>query len=468
MKKETKADSAQTQNPTLSAGGEDRVQLPANTQKTQLKPAGRNRQENLFSRNIIAAIDIGSSKVVCFIAEIKSHGTIEVIGIGHQASKGVKAGVVIDLKAAETAVAHAVEAAETMAKGHLQGQPIRSVFVNVPGGQTLSHRLPVNVKISGHEVSERDVRNALSQSRNVTVQGRDELIHVIAAQFSIDKQKGIAEPVGMTGQSLDVILSPVTAMLPTTRNIATVLHHNHIEIDGYCATPYAAGLATLVEDEKNLGCTVIDMGGGSTNIGVFYEGKLIYTSAVALGGHHVTSDIAIGLTTSLADAERIKTLYGAAQSTLMDDTATIDVPPVGEEEHSQPNYVPKSYLSGIIQPRIEETFEHVRAKLVDHGIDKYAGRRVVLTGGASQLPGLTEIAKLILDKQVRLGRPQKIKGLAEATGGPAFSAAAGLLHYAAEHAEEIPRVQQNYGFNFSIGASGNVLQKVTHWLKENW
>ncbi len=444
------------------------VQLPANSQKTTLKPAVRSKQENLFSRNIIAGIDIGSSKIVCFIAEIKSHGTIEVIGIGHQASRGVRAGTIIDLKACETAIAHAVEAAELMAKSHLQGQPIKSVFVNVAGQHTLSHRLPVNVRISGHEVSDRDVRNALAQSRNVAVAGRDELIHVIAANFSIDKQKGILEPIGMTGQSLDVILSPVTAMMPVTRNIANVMHQNHLEVEGYCASSYAAGLATLVEDEKNLGCTVIDMGGGSTNIGVFSEGKLVYTSAVALGGQHVTNDIAIGLTTSLADAERIKTLYGAAQTTHMDDTATIDVPPVGEEEHSQPNYVPKSYLCGIIQPRIEETFEHVRAKLVDHGIDKIAGRRVVLTGGASQLPGLCDIAKLILDKQVRLGRPQKIKGLAEATGGPAFSACAGLLHYAAEHAEEIPRAQQNYGFNLSMGFSGNVLQKVTHWLKENW
>ncbi len=437
-------------------------------QKTALKPAVKTKQENLFARNIIAAIDIGSSKICCFIAEIKSHGTIEVLGIGHQASKGVKAGVIIDLKAAETAIAHAVEAAEIMAKSHLQGQPIRAVFVNVPGTHSLSHRLPVNVRISGHEVSERDVRNALNQSRNIAVPGKDELIHVIAAGFSIDKQKGISEPIGMTGQNLDVILCPVTALLPSTRNISTVMHQNHLEVEAFCATPYAAGLATLVEDEKNLGCTVIDMGGGSTSIGVFADGKLVFTSAVPLGGQHVTSDIAIGLTTSLADAERIKTLFGAAHTSSIDDTATIDVPPVGEEEHSQPNYVPRSYLAGIIQPRIEETFEHVRAKLVDNGIDKIAGRRVVLTGGASQMPGLSEIAKLILDKQVRLGRPQKIKGLAESTGGPAFSACAGLLHYAAEHADEIPHAQQNYGFSLSVPFSGNLLQKVTLWLKENW
>ncbi|MDE1152954.1 MAG: cell division protein FtsA [Micavibrio sp.] len=452
--------------------------LKIDTPKTDLKAGSKmpgpnptkpvTKKQEQPGMNIIAALDIGSSKVVCFIAEIKAHGTIEVIGIGHQASRGVKSGTIIDLKAAETAVAHAVEAAETMAKDRLQGQPIRAVFVNVPGSQTLSHRLGINVKISGHEVSERDIRNALGQSRNIVVPGRDELIHIIASGYAIDKQRGIQEPRGMAGQNLEVTISPVTALSSATRNISTVVHQNHLEIEGYCASPYAAGLAALVEDEKDLGCTVIDMGGGTTNIGVFLEGKLIYTSAIPVGGHHVTNDIARGLVTSLSDAERIKTLYGSAHATGMDDGATIDVPPVGEEEHSQPNYVAKSLLVGIIQPRIEETFELVRAKLIDSGIDKMAGRRVVLTGGASQLPGLCDIGQLILDRQIRLGRPHKIKGLAESTSGPAFSACAGLLHYAAEHAEEIPKAAPNYAFQLPINFNGNLLQKVTTWLKENW
>lgn len=442
--------------------------------KEALKPAvikkdgHKAKQENLFTRNIIAAIDIGSSKICCFIAEIKSHGTLEVIGIGHQASRGVKAGSIIDLKAAEAAIAHAVEDAEKMAKSALQGHPIKSVYVNVPGTQTLSHSLSLNVRIAGHDVSERDIQNALSQSGKVAVPGKDELIHIIASTYTIDGQRGIREPLGMTGDELTVGIAPVTAMSSATRNIATVLHQNHLEIDGFCASPYASGLAALVEDEMDLGCTVIDMGGGTTSIGVFVEGKLVHTSAIPVGGNHVTSDIARGLTTSLVDAERIKTLYGSAHATGLDDNATIDVPPVGEEEHSQPNYVQKSLLIGIIQPRIEETFELVRAKLIDNGIDKLAGRRVVLTGGASQLPGLCDIGQLILDKQIRLGRPQRIKGLAESTSGPAFSGCAGLLHYAAEHAHEMPRASQGYGFGIGMPFSGGLLQKVTLWLKENW
>ena len=418
--------------------------------------------------NIIAALDIGSSKICCFIAEVKNHGTIEIIGIGHQASKGIKSGSVVDLRAAETAVAHAVESAEIMAKDRLQGQPIKSVLMNVPGVHTQSHPLSVDVKIAGHEVSDRDIKGALAHSRSVAHHGKTELVHVIPAGYAIDRTRGIQEPRGMIGQNLHVNITAVTAHAAALRNLATIAAQNQLELDGFCAAPYASGLATLSSDEKQLGCTIIDMGGGTTSVGVFFEGKLIYTAAIPVGGLHVTNDIARGLTTSLADAERIKTLYGSAHASGADDNTNIDVPPIGEEEHAQPNYVPRSLLTGIIQPRIEETFEMARAKLVDSGAGQFAGRRVVLTGGASQLPGLCDIGQLILDKQIRLGRPQRVKGLAEATGGPAFSTAAGLLMYAAEHAEEIPVLHQGHTFSLPVPFNSHLLQKVTHWLKENW
>ena len=426
------------------------------------------RPETKAEQSIIAALDIGSSKICCFIAEVKSHGGIEVIGIGHQASKGVKSGTIVDLRAAETAVAHAVESAEMMAKDRLQDQPLKSVLVNVPGMYTLPHQLSVDVKIAGHEVSDRDVQNALGHSRSVVTAGREELIHVIPAGYSIDQTRGIQEPRGMIGQTLGVNMTAITGVSSSLRHLTAIAGQNHLELDGFCSTPYASGLACPVGDELQLGCTVIDMGGGTTSIAVFLEGKLIYSAAIPVGGQHVTNDMARGLTTSLADAERIKTLYGSAHTVGADDSASIDVPPIGEEEHSHPNYVPRSLLTGIIQPRIEETFELVRAKLVDSGINQIAGRRVILTGGASQLPGLCDIGQLILDKQIRLGRPQRIKGLAEATGGPAFSTAAGLLIYAAEHADEMPFTQPGHTFSLPVPFSSPVLQKVTHWLKENW
>jgi len=436
--------------------------------KTQKGKAGAAEAEKESGSNIIAALDVGSSKVCCFIAEIKNHGTVEVIGIGHQASRGVKAGTVIDLRAAETSVAHAVESAETMARHRLQGQPIKSVYVNVAGTHTLSHQMAVDVRVSGHPVSDRDIQSALLQGRSAATPGKDDLIHVIPAGFSIDGMRGIENPRNMTGETLRVDITAITGLSTPLRHIAAIAGQNHLEIDGYCSSPYASALSCLTPDEMQLGCTVIDMGGGTTSMAVFLGGKLAYAAAVPVGGIHITNDIARGLTTSLTDAERIKTLYGSAHSLSTDDGAIIDVPPIGEEDHVQPNHVPISLLTGIIQPRVEETFELVRGKLTDSGLYQAAGRRVVLTGGASQLQGLCEIGQLVLDKQIRLGRPQRVRGLAEATGGPSFAAAAGILLYAAERGQEMPGVQAKAALAGEGAFGGHFLQKVTHWLKENW
>ncbi len=436
--------------------------------KSFKKDAGRDARVIDGEKRIVSVLDIGSSKICCFIAEVKTHGTIEVIGIGHQASKGVKSGTIIDLRAAEMAVAHAVEAAELMAKDHIDNHPIKSVYVNISDINTLSHQTAVDVKVSGHAVTDRDVKIALNHSKSVVTHGKDELIHIIPVEYSIDRTRGILEPRGMVGENLGVNLVAVTATTSSLCHLAAIIGQNQLELDGFCGGSYAASLATLTDDEMQLGCTVIDMGGGTTSISAFYGGKLIYTSAIPIGGINVTNDIARGLTTSIADAERIKTLYGSAHSTATDDSSMIDVPPIGEEEQSQANYVPRSLLTGIIQPRIEETFELVREKLEQSGVNNLVGRRVVLTGGASQLPGLTEVAKLILDKQIRIGKPQGVKGLAEATEGPAFASAAGTLIYAVEHANEIPDGSTSYNFNLPIEISGQFMQKVTRWLKDNW
>jgi len=433
------------------------------------------KRENLKSeqslpeeRQIVSILDIGSSKICCFIAEIKNHGTIEVIGIGHQASKGVKSGTVVDLKAAENAVAHAVEDAEMMAKEQLGGSPIKSVFVNVSGVNTLAHQTSVDIKVAGHSVTDRDVKVALNHAKTLVEPGREELIHIIPSEYILDKTRGIQEPRGMVGDNLGVNITALSASSASLCHLSAIVLQNQLELDGFCSSPYASGLATLTEDEMQLGCTVIDMGGGTTSIGVFYGGKLIYTDAIPVGGANVTNDIARGLTTSISDAERIKTLYGSASSTATDDSSMIDVPPIGEDVHSQPNYVPRSLLTSIIQPRIEETFELVRSRLDDSGLMQIAGRRVVLTGGASQLPGLVEVSKLILDKQVRLGKPQRIAGLADSTAGPAFSTASGILLYVAEHAGEIPEDDSINFLNLPIHFNDVFLRKIILWLKENW
>ena len=225
-------------------------------------------------------------------------------------------------------------------------------------------------------------------------------------------------------------------------------------------SPYAAGLACLVNDEMDLGVTVIDMGGGTTTIGVFFDGNLIFADTVPVGGMHVTNDIARGLSTPVAHAERLKALFGSAISSTLDEREMIAVPQIGEEDENQVNHVPKSLLVRIIAPRVEETLEMVRDRLEASGFDKIAGRRVVLTGGACQLHGMRELAGHILDKQVRIGRPARIRGLAESTHGPAFSTAAGLLLFAMSERAESQRPVR-------LPRDG-MFNRVSQWVRENF
>ncbi len=413
--------------------------------------------------SVLAALDIGSSKIACFIGRvIDDQGRFEVLGIGHQAAQGVKNGTITDLAAAEGAIRQSVHVAENMAAADLKGYPLREVIVNVPGTHASSHIAGIDINISGHEVTDNDVRRALAKAQDQILSEEHELIHTIPVGYTLDGNQGIREPRGMVGQKLDVDIHLVTGEGGPLRNIAACIEQSHLDVAALCISPYAAGLSSLVEDEMDLGCTVIDMGGGITSLAVFQGGKMVYAAAVPIGGSHVTSDIARGLTTSLASAERLKTLYGSAMATSSDESEMIDVPQVGEDDHGAPNHVPRSLLVGIIQPRLEEILEHVRARLKDSGLEAAAGRRVVLTGGASQLPGLRELGQHVLDKQVRLGRPIRLTGLPDAVSGPAFSTTAGLLTYISERSDEMPA---------EIMAQvepGNLWESIRLWLKENW
>jgi len=254
----------------------------------------------------------------------------------------------------------------------------------------------------------------------------------------------------------------VTAAPAPVRNLEACVMRGHLRVAGFVAAPYASGLACLVDDEKDLGVIVVDMGGGTTSIGVFIEGAFVHTAMVPVGGNHVTNDIARGLLTPVAHAERMKTLYGSALPSVSDDREIIEVPQMGETDGGDgSNRIPRSMLSGIIRPRIEETFELVRDRLADSGFDKIAGRRLVLTGGASQLPGVRDLAGRILDKRVRIGQPLNVSGLADATQGPAFSTCAGLLAYAVSGPVEA------YASSVSAEPQGR-LGRVGRWFRDNF
>ena len=411
----------------------------------------------------MAALDIGSSKIACFIGRVvDDEGTFEVLGVGHHASAGVKNGTIASLEQAEAAIRYTVHAAENMAANVMKGYPLREVIVNLPGVHALSHGHTADVQVAGHEITDNDVRRALAKAQEEVISDDYELIHTIPVGYRIDGHEGIREPRGMFGQHMSVDIHLVTGDMNALRNMATCIERSHLDITALCVSAYAAGLASLVEDEMDLGCTVIDMGGGVTSVAVFQGGALVYTDAIPIGGKHVTNDIAKGLTTSLSDAERLKALYGSAMGSTTDQNELIDVPRIGEEDRHEPNHVPRSLLVGIIQPRIEEIFELVRARLNDSGLGTSLGRRVVLTGGSSQMPGLRDLGQHVLDKQVRLGKPIRLSGLPDAVSGPAFATTAGLLTYMSERSDEMPAEIM------SQVEPGSMFERVQLWLRENW
>ena len=422
------------------------------------KGLGRIRQ------GLIGALDVGSSKTCCFIARMGEDLRPRVVGIGQQASQGVRQGTVIDLDAATQSIGKAVHAAEQMA-----GEQISDLVVNLSGGNPSSRSISVEVSISGHEIGPADVKRAIDECHALDglaqgdASGR-QLIHSIPVSYAVDGSRGIRDPRGMYGERLAVDLHTCSAATGALRNLTTCIERAHLGVAGVVISPYASGLAALVEDEMELGVTLIDMGGGSTSIAVFLEGNVIFTDVLPIGGNHVTNDIARGLSTPRTHAERMKTLYGHAMATAADEREMIDVPQVGEDEATGLQQVPRSLLVGIIQPRLEETFELVRNRLEASGFDRTSGRRVVLTGGACQLPGLRDLASLVLDKQVRVGRPIRVRGLAEVTSGPTYATCAGLLTYAVAANLSQPRQPRER----APAAGEGVIGRLGSWLKEHF
>jgi len=407
--------------------------------------------------SLVAALDVGSSKFCCFIARMDDAGP-RIIGIGHQVSRGVRGGLINDIETASQAILSTVHAAEEMA-----GETVSEVVVNLSAGFAASRIVKAEIALNGREATNADLRRVLNQGYTLKEPADRQVIHSIPVGFSIDGSRGIRDPRGMFGQRLGVNMNVVAANSGPVRNLASAIGRCHLEIAALVVSPYSAGLATLVPDETGLGVTVIDMGGGTTGISVFFDHNMVFTDVVPVGGIHVTNDIARGLSTPVIHAERMKTLYGSAVASPADERETITVPPIGEEEEGDASQIRKSLLVGIIAPRLEETFEFVRNSLEASGFDKIAGRRVVLTGGAAQLPGTRELAGLILDKQVRIGRPSPIAGLAEATCGPAFATSAGLVKFALSESAE--PLRQGRAF---AEEPGGLFGRFGIWVREHF
>ena len=370
-------------------------------------------------------LDVGSTKIACLIGRMESDGSLRALGSGFTRSRGVRGGGITDLDEAERAIRAAVAMAEEMADYRL-----RSVTVNLSCGHPESRLFNVQWPVGGRQVNEADVRRVISEGRSRAVTDGRETIHSLPVSFTVDETTGVADPRGHHCDQLSARLHVVDALSMALRNLGAAVSRCDLEISEVVSAPFASGLSCLVDDERDLGATVIDMGGGTTSMAVFAEGQLLHTAQVPVGGLHVTRDIAGVLSTPIDNAERLKTLYGNAHASPDDEREILAVQQIGEEDH-QFAKIPRSMVVGIIKPRLEETFEMVRDRLDGAGLGRAAGSRVVLAGGASQLVGVRDLAARVLNRPVRLGRPAGMRGLAEAASGPAFATAVGLLFWAA-------------------------------------
>jgi cell division protein FtsA len=424
----------------------------------------REKSRKRHARDVIAVLDVGSTKICCLVAVAGPRGEPRILGVGHHASDGIRSGAIADLEAASNAIGQALQSAERRCHEATRdtGREVffDQVMVSLSASLASSHSTSVEVPIHGHEVKEATLSRALSRSRQLLDPAWGETLHMLPLGFSIDGRGGIRDPRGMFGNDLTAQFHAITSGQNALRNLEAAITRWQIDVEGFCVGAYASAMSCLVDDEMDLGCTLIDLGGGTTSFAVFAGGSCVHVGAVPVGGAHVTHDIALGLTTSLAEAERLKVLHGSAIGTATDLSDPINVPQIGEGAESGQE-VPKSLLTGIIQPRIEETFELVRARLEAGGFDRLAGRRVVLTGGASQLPGMREMAQLILDKQVRLGRPAGVDGLPDSLSGPGFATALGLLSYAGLP-ETVPAAPSP-----DAPQGAGMFSRMAFWLKEN-
>ena len=436
---------------------------------------------SLFNRNdggdkaatrrptLVSVLDVGSSKVCCLIGAMRprapgdalpgrSHA-VQILGMGHQRSMGIKSGVVANLDSAEQAIRSAVDAAEKMA-----GITIESLLVNVSCGRLASETYTATVDLGGKTVGDGDIGRVLHAGRRHSLTEDRTAVHALPIGFALDGDQGIADPRGMIGERLSVDMHLVTGEAPPLHNLELCVNRSHLSVERMVVSSYASGLSVMVEDEAELGCAVIDLGGGTTTIAVFNRGQLVHVDAVAIGGNHITNDIARGLSTPIEYAERLKTMYGSALPGVSDERDMLAVPPIGEDADDHPNEVPRSTLTRIIRPRVEEILELVRDRLSESGFAGLVGRRMVLTGGASQLNGMCEAARRVLARNVRLGRPLGIAGLPNAAKGPAFATSVGLMIY-----PQVAQLEQlDEGEPARLTGTGGYIARVGRWIQESF
>jgi cell division protein FtsA len=408
---------------------------------------------NKETKNLVVGLDIGTSKIVAIVGEVKPDGLLEVIGMGMHESSGLKKGMVVNIEATVGAIQRALEEAELMADCK-----ITEVHTGIAGSHIRSTNSSGMVKIKENEVTQADVDRVLETASSISLPADQQKLHVLEQEFSIDGQEGIKKPLGMSGMRLDVEVHIVTGAVAAVQNIMKCIHRCGLEVNELILQPLASSKAILAEDEMALGVCLVDIGGGTTDIAVFTGGAIRHTAVIPIAGDQITNDIAMALRTPTQNAEDIKIRYGCALRQLADD-GVLEVPGVGERG---PRSLSRQTLAEVIEPRVEELYTLVQAELRRSGYEDLMSSGIVITGGSSIMQGMVELGEEIFHMPVRLGIPKYVGGLSEVVKTPRMATGVGLLLYGLEHHQnnEETRKQSN--------SFGDVMSRMKSWFQGNF
>ena len=377
-------------------------------------------------------VDIGSSKVSAMIVARDPDGRLRVLGTGHRESRGVKRGYITDMDASEQAVREAVALAERMS-----GVTADGVWASFGASGLVSDLANVEVELGGHQVEQSDIDQLLLAGRNAINRNGQVVLHAHPALFTIDRNQGVKQPIGLYANRLGVDIHVVAAEAAPLKNIDHVIRLAHLGVNAIVASPIAAALACLTEDERDIGVALVELGAEVTNVSLHMGGMLVGLRTIQLGAKDITDDIACAFGIQRRDAERLKTFYGSAMTSPRDNHEMIDANPIGAEDGAEPMRLTRAQLMTVIRARIEALTGEIEAALKDLGFTGPVGRQVVLTGGGAELKNIADYMQGVLGRAVRVGRPRAIPGLPEAHSGPAFSTLVGLANLAASGTGDI-------------------------------
>ena len=410
---------------------------------------------NAATDKMIVGLDIGTSKVVAIVGQIKPDGSLDIVGLGSQPSRGMKKGVVVDIEATVKSIQRAVEEAELMA-----GCQIHSVYTGIAGSHVRSLNSHGIVAIRDREVTQADIERVIDAAQAVAIPADQKTLHVLPQEYVVDNQEGVREPVGMSGVRLEAKVHLVTCAVNAAQNIEKCVKRCGLEVEDIILEQLASSHAVLTDDERELGVCMVDIGGGTTDIAVFTEGAIRHTANIPIAGDQVTNDIAMALRTPKQYADEIKIKYACALTQLAGADETIKVPSVGDRP---PRTLSRQNLAEVVEPRYDELFTLIQAELRRSGFEELIPGGIVLSGGSSKIEGAVELAEEIFHMPVRVGLPQGISGLTDVVRNPIYSTAVGLLLYGQKMEREGRSARREAG-----GGPVDWLERFKGWFKKNF